>query len=120
MSSRVGQNEPDSNGKGTGKTPAQPPRSAWQKATQAVEHNSVFPLGWVRPALTKRNLKTLFRCSLSAWIGMLFILLTDVQTVLGQASFFVLVIAFMQPPDKSFVQVAEVRRSRLCFFDCSI
>jgi hypothetical protein len=100
-----------------------PAQGPLKRLLHQVMHNPVFPLDWVGPALSKRgNLKVLFRCTLSvrpqccscaletsadcrspclpqqAWIGMLFIIISETETMLGQASFFVLVIGASRVP----------------------
>ncbi|PWN49312.1 hypothetical protein IE53DRAFT_369881 [Violaceomyces palustris] len=64
-------------------------------------------LAWIPATLTWPKLKPVLRSSLVAWICMLFMLINPVERMLGNASFLVLVGAFIQPAELPLVAVAE-------------
>ncbi|KAL7418186.1 hypothetical protein BDY24DRAFT_437656 [Mrakia frigida] len=89
------------------------------KAWKILAANGVIQLDWIPGKLNWTSLKPVIRCALAGWIAMLLLLIGPSQRTLGQASFFTLVIAFITPPDKPFVQVLEVHFYSLIFVAAS-
>ncbi|WRT65402.1 uncharacterized protein IL334_002345 [Kwoniella shivajii] len=63
---------------------------------------------WVGPKLTWGNMKPVARGFFSSWVGLVLLLIIPVERALGQAAFFMLVVAFMLPPSQPVVQQCEV------------
>ncbi|KDN53019.1 hypothetical protein K437DRAFT_219732 [Tilletiaria anomala UBC 951] len=72
---------------------------------------------WIPPILTWPKLKPVFRSSLVAWICLVLLIINPVQLMLGQASFLILIGAFIQPAEAPLATVIE-REFFLLFFLC--
>ncbi|EEB09238.1 hypothetical protein SJAG_04423 [Schizosaccharomyces japonicus yFS275] len=55
-------------------------------------------LAWVRPKLNKKGLRPVIRSAIAAWIAMLLLICRHTNRVLGQSSFFVVIVASLFPP----------------------
>lgn len=90
-----------------------------QAGVDKLQDSQAFPAlqyrGRSRPPRAQLICRQLTHAHAQAWLGMVLLLITETEEFLGQASFFVLVIAFMTPPDKPFVQVLEVHLFSLVF-----
>jgi hypothetical protein len=65
-------------------------------------------LSWIPANLTWPRLRDVIRCALLGWLSILFLVITPTQRVLGnQASFLILVAAFIAPPAEPFAVVFE-------------
>ncbi|CDZ98776.1 Predicted membrane protein [Phaffia rhodozyma] len=91
------------------------PPGIWPKIKWMVMNNGVLQLDWIPGVMNWRSLKPLIRCSIAGWIAMLLLIISPTEKILGTASFFTLVIAFLTPPDKSFPQNAELHFFSMLF-----
>jgi hypothetical protein len=65
-------------------------------------------VSWIIPTITNYNLmKPVIRSSVSAWIGLVFLLINPILRIEGQSAFFSVVVAFISPPNLPFVQAME-------------
>ncbi|EJD51076.1 hypothetical protein AURDEDRAFT_182332 [Auricularia subglabra TFB-10046 SS5] len=64
-------------------------------------------VSWIAPKFTWTNLKPVIRSAVSGWISLLFILIPRTERIMGQASFFILISAFLSPPSMPFAAVLE-------------
>ncbi|KAJ9122481.1 hypothetical protein QFC22_001909 [Naganishia vaughanmartiniae] len=65
-------------------------------------------VSWIIPTVTDYNLmKPVIRCSVSAWLGLVFLLINPILRVEGQSAFFSVVVAFIAPPNLPFIQAME-------------
>jgi hypothetical protein len=63
---------------------------------------------WIVPTVTDYNLmKPVIRSSVSAWLGLVFLLIQPILRVEGQSAFFSVVVAFIAPPNLPFIQAME-------------
>ncbi|WVR04089.1 hypothetical protein IAU60_001088 [Kwoniella sp. DSM 27419] len=63
---------------------------------------------WIKPKLTRTHFKPVLRGAIAAWLGLVLLLIVPVERTLGQAAFFLLVVAFMLPPSQPVIQQVEV------------
>jgi hypothetical protein len=65
-------------------------------------------VSWIIPTVTNYSLmKPVIRSSVSAWIGLVFLLINPILRIEGQSAFFSVVVAFISPPSLPFVQTME-------------
>lgn len=65
-------------------------------------------VSWIVPTVTDYNLmKPVIRSSVSAWLGLVFLLINPILRVEGQSAFFSVVVAFIAPPNLPFIQAME-------------
>ncbi|KAF7363690.1 hypothetical protein MSAN_01026700 [Mycena sanguinolenta] len=64
-------------------------------------------LQWVPNNLTWAKIKPTIRSAIAAWLSTILFLIPAVERFLGQASFLILITAFMSPPNDSFMAVLE-------------
>lgn len=65
-------------------------------------------VSWIIPTITNYNLmKPVIRSSISAWIGLVFLLINPILRIEGQSAFFSVVVAFISPPNLPLVQAME-------------
>lgn len=65
-------------------------------------------VSWIIPTITNYDLmKPVIRCSISAWIGLVFLLINPILRIEGQSAFFSVVVAFISPPNLPLVQAME-------------
>lgn len=65
-------------------------------------------VSWIVPTVTNFNLmKPVIRSSVSAWVGLVFLLINPILRIEGQSAFFSVVVAFISPPSSPFVQAME-------------
>ncbi|KAF7311484.1 hypothetical protein MKEN_01050700 [Mycena kentingensis (nom. inval.)] len=72
-------------------------------------------LRWVEENFTWAHVKPTIRCAVAAWLSTVLFLIPRVEVVLGQASFLMLITAFMSPPNDPFLSVVE-REFSILFF----
>lgn len=90
---------------------AAPSRKSQVKETLWNLYNKIkhsHRVSWIIPTVTNFNLmKPVIRSSVSAWIGLVFLLINPILAVEGQSAFFSVVVAFISPPSSPFVQAME-------------
>lgn len=65
-------------------------------------------VSWIVPTITNYTLmKPVIRSSISAWIGLVFLLINPILRIEGQSAFFSVVVAFISPPSLPLVQAME-------------
>lgn len=110
------QTTPSSNKSMANDAPPQKSRAAPSRKSQVkeflwdlynrIEHS--HRVSWIIPTVTNFNLmKPVIRSSVSAWIGLVFLLINPILAVEGQSAFFSVVVAFISPPSSPFVQAME-------------
>ncbi|XP_006457385.1 hypothetical protein AGABI2DRAFT_212754 [Agaricus bisporus var. bisporus H97] len=84
-------------------------RSSHSSSAGAKRSKSHLPqnLQWIPKAWTWSNIKVVIRCAVVAWVSSLFLIVPRLELVLGQASFVVLIAAFLSPPNDPFTAVLE-------------
>ncbi|KAJ9106854.1 hypothetical protein QFC19_002983 [Naganishia cerealis] len=91
-------------------TPARSRKSKYQEWIREL-YSSVKSsprVTWIVPTVTNYSLmKPVIRCAVSAWLGMVFLLINPILRVEGQSAFFSVVVAFIAPPNLPFVQAME-------------
>lgn len=94
----------------TGDGSHQSQRSSSSKRLWRIYNNikSSHRVSWILPTITNYNLmKPVIRSSISAWIGLVFLLINPILRVEGQSAFFSVVVAFISPPSLPLVQAME-------------
>ncbi|OCH87285.1 hypothetical protein OBBRIDRAFT_814199 [Obba rivulosa] len=74
-----------------------------------------FNYQWMLDSWTWSKLKPVIRCAAVAWLSLLLMLITSTEKILGQASFLILIAAFLDPPSNPFISCFE-REFLLLFF----
>ncbi|KAF5346488.1 hypothetical protein D9756_010113 [Leucocoprinus leucothites] len=64
-------------------------------------------LQWIPRSWTWSNIKPVIRCSIVAWVSTVLFIIPKVEILMGQASFLILIAAFLSPPNDPFVGVLE-------------
>ncbi|KAI5478848.1 hypothetical protein MNV49_004580 [Pseudohyphozyma bogoriensis] len=72
---------------------AAPPASKRRKMSDYLPS----ALGWTKPHLTPKGWRPVMRSAISAWCGLLLVLIPQTERMLGQASFLVLIVATIHP-----------------------
>ncbi|KAL7419840.1 hypothetical protein Q5752_005756 [Cryptotrichosporon argae] len=75
-------------------------------------------ISWIPPRWSWRSWQPVIRCAVAAWIGLVVQLIHPSELALGNAAFFVLVVAFMIPPYQSLIQALEIFLN--LFFFCGL
>ncbi|CDU22185.1 uncharacterized protein SPSC_00815 [Sporisorium scitamineum] len=105
-----------------GKSKTQPPSVAkrnWKRFAKLVGlHPLPGIISWLPPCFTWPKLKPVIRSALLAWICMLIFLINPSERALGNASFLVLVAAFIQPAEAPLAAIVE-REFFTLLFVCS-
>ncbi|KAJ3517352.1 hypothetical protein NLJ89_g569 [Agrocybe chaxingu] len=71
--------------------------------------------GWVGTNWTWSKLKPVVRCAIVGWISTVLFVTPKIEIFMGQASFLILIAAFLSPPSDPFMSVLE-RESLILFF----
>ncbi|PWY96951.1 hypothetical protein BCV70DRAFT_203294 [Testicularia cyperi] len=106
------------NSSGRSRDGSRPKKSATSSGARWKRHWSHFArlvgleplpwiIAWIPPCLTWAKLKPVIRSAIVAWICMLLLLISPVEIALGNASFLVLIGAFIQPAEVPLVAVIE-------------
>lgn len=84
-------------------------KNAARHLLEALGWTSTAPtVAWIRPTFTSwAKMKPVLRSALIAWLMMLFIVISPIERMLGNASFLVLVFAFIQPSELPLTGVIE-------------
>ncbi|KAF5318091.1 hypothetical protein D9619_012029 [Psilocybe cf. subviscida] len=72
---------------------------------------------WIPANWTFAKWKPAIRCALVAWLSLVLFVIPVVERELGQASFLVLIVAFLSPPSDPFLMMLE-RELLIIFFVC--
>ncbi|KAH7888067.1 hypothetical protein F5I97DRAFT_1806524 [Phlebopus sp. FC_14] len=64
-------------------------------------------LNWIPMNWTWSKWKPVIRSALTAWISLVIFIIPQTETILGQASFLILIAAFLSPPSDPFIAVLE-------------
>ncbi|OXG24105.1 hypothetical protein C361_02654 [Cryptococcus neoformans Tu259-1] len=64
-------------------------------------------ISWIGPKLTWGKLKPVIRCAVSAWLGLILLMIVPVERAIGYGAFFLLIVSFMLPPSEPVVQTLE-------------
>ncbi|KAF9483730.1 hypothetical protein BDN70DRAFT_956980 [Pholiota conissans] len=80
------------------------PKNVWLVPILAFADNH---FAWVFRNLQWSQVKPVLRCALVAWISTVLFVIPAVETKMGQASFLILIAAFLSPPNDPFMAVLE-------------
>ncbi|KAL0959307.1 hypothetical protein HGRIS_014571 [Hohenbuehelia grisea] len=74
-------------------------------------------LRWITANCSWSKIKPALRCAVAAWAGTVLFVIPSVEIFMGQASFLILIVAFLSPPSDPFMSVLE-REFLLILFAC--
>lgn len=103
---------------GSSSPPASSSTSSTHKRSEcATFHWLTWPesLQWVPDNLTWAKVKPTIRSAVAAWLSTVLFLIPKVELFMGQASFLIMITAFMSPPSDPFMSVLE-REGLILFF----
>ncbi|KAI0089790.1 hypothetical protein BDY19DRAFT_888753 [Irpex rosettiformis] len=78
-------------------------------AVQKTPFINTVDLSWIPNNMTWSKIKPALRCALAAWVSLLFLLITDLSVMLGQAT------AVLMPPNSPFIAVLEQEITLMIF-----
>lgn len=90
--------------------PAEPPKPTPTSRFHTLLHRflSLRQISWIPPLITSLEaMKPVIRSAISAWIGLILLLIYQTESILGQAGFFAIVVASILPPAPPFIQTIE-------------
>ncbi|KAH8111149.1 hypothetical protein DFH11DRAFT_1880050 [Phellopilus nigrolimitatus] len=85
-----------------------------------LKHLLPFPdLSWINNNLDATHFKPVIRTTVATWICIVLLVIPATEKAMGQASFLVLVAAFLSPPAEPFIAVFEREMAILLFVNAS-
>ncbi|GBE78787.1 hypothetical protein SCP_0116800 [Sparassis crispa] len=96
----------DKEGKGSS-SGGQPEPARLRVVLGKVAAYSPFDFKWIPNNFTWSKLKIVIRCAIMAWVSLMFMIIPRLAKLLGQASFLIMIAAFLNPPRQPFIAVLE-------------
>ncbi|KAL4245332.1 hypothetical protein ABKN59_008325 [Abortiporus biennis] len=97
--------EPDSNEK------KEPPKDKKDKDVKTPRQKLVelipFDFQWIPDNWNWSKIKPVIRNAIMGWVSVLFVIIPSVEKAIGQASFLIIIAAFLDPPTEPFIEIVE-------------